>query len=116
VNTHVGYHYHAVTDCLDDASASSGPATLEQIAASGHAAQIGLAMDGYQIFSRLMADGSLPVDLDECNGHVSEGMGYHYHAGLPGSNAILGCLKAETGCSFEDEGATCDATQRPPRP
>lgn len=116
VNTHVGYHYHAVTDCLDGSARSSGPASLEQIASSGHDAQIGIAMDGYQIFSRLMADGSLPTDLDECNGHETEGMGYHYHAGLSGSNAILGCLKAEIGCTLDDEGGTCDASKRPSRP
>lgn len=115
VNTHVGYHYHAVTDCLDGSARSSGPASLEQIAASGHDAQIGIAMDGYQIFSRLMANGSLPTDLDECGGHEDEGMGYHYHAGLPGSNAILGCLKAESGCTLQD-GGTCDASQTGRRP
>lgn len=105
VNTHVGYHYHAVTDCLDGA-----------VADGGDAVHIGTAMDGYDIFSHTLVDGTTPTDLDKCNGHVSEGVGYHYHAGAPGSNAILACLKAETGCSSENPDAVCDATARPPRP
>lgn len=105
VNTHVGYHYHAVTDCLP------GAGVLAE-----HATQIGLAMDGYGIFSRLTADGSAPDDLDTCNGHETEALGYHYHAGAPGANAILGCLKAESGCASEDPGRMCDASARPPRP
>ena len=116
VNTHVGYHYHAVTDCLDDSAHASGPADLEAIAGANHGAQIGIAMDGHQIFTRLLADGALSTDLDACNGHDSEGIGYHYHAGLSGSNAILGCLVAEIGCTLDDADGTCDASQRPARP
>jgi hypothetical protein len=107
VNTHVGYHYHAVTDCLD------GPA-----ADASDAAQIGIAMDGYAIFSHLLFDGTEPDDLDECNGHETDLTGFHYHAGAPGTNAILGCLRAETGCVSETPDGTCNAasTARPPRP
>ena len=54
VNTHVGYHYHAVTDCLEGA-----------IIGNGDAAQIGIAMDGYGIFSHLLLDGSAPDDLEK---------------------------------------------------
>lgn len=105
VNPNVGYHYHAVTDCLDGTAGQAG-----------HSAQIGIAMDGYGIFSHLTADGSAPDDLDACFGHETEGLGYHYHAGDPGSNAILGCLQAEAGCTSEDPDQTCDASARPPRP
>jgi hypothetical protein len=105
VNTHVGYHYHAVTDCLDQ------PAT-----AGSDATQIGIAMDGYGIFSHLLSDGTEPVGLDECNGHTSEDSIYHYHAGEAGSNAIVPCLKAEAGCASEDPDAVCDASARRPRP
>ncbi len=114
VNTHVGYHYHAVTDCLSPAPAIFG--SVESTAAEQHGIQIGIAMDGYQIFSHLMADGSDPNDLDACNGHESDGAAYHYHAGAAGSNAILGCLAAEAGCALENKGAVCDASARPPRP
>ena len=111
VNTHVGYHYHAVTDCLEQSSATLGP-----VEGDGHGTQIGVAMDGYQIFSHLMASGTAPDDLDTCNGHADGEGTYHYHAGAAGSNAILGCLKAEAGCVLEDPDGVCDASARPPRP
>lgn len=104
VNTHVGYHYHAVTDCL------------EGVENGLDSRQIGIAMDGYGIFEHLLADGTSPDDLDKCNGHEADGTGYHYHAGAAGSNAILPCLRAEAGCASEDPDQICDASQRPPRP
>lgn len=113
VNTHVGYHYHAVTDCLPNAPASFGPVDGES--AADHGTQIGLAMDGFQIFPHLLASGMTPDDLDSCNGHEGEGIAYHYHAGAPGSNAILGCLTAQAGCALGNADASCDASVRPPR-
>lgn len=114
VNLHVGYHYHAVTDCLDEPPATFGPASGADAAA--HGGQIGVAMDGYQIFPHRLASGAEPDDLDRCNGHEGEGLAYHYHAGAAGSNAILGCLKAEAGCVLESPGAVCDASAPPKRP
>lgn len=114
VNTHVGYHYHAVTTCLDAAPATAGLVSGEEAAA--HGAQIGIAMDGYQIFSHLLADGSDPDDLDACNGHATDATAYHYHAGAAGSNAILACMTAQAGCVSEDADAACDASARPRRP
>lgn len=105
VNLHVGYHYHAVTGCLESGAA-----------ATAEAEQIGIAMDGYGIFTHLLADGTAPVGLDVCNGHESAELGYHYHAGAAGSNEILPCLKAEAGCALQDPDRACDATARPPRP
>lgn len=116
VNLHVGYHYHAVTDCLTTELPSSGPATDIAIATSEHGAQIGIAMDGHQIFPHLMADRHAPDGLDTCNGHEAGALGYHYHAGAPGSNAILGCHVAEVGCVNEGDSKICDASKRPPRP
>ncbi|WP_376874277.1 YHYH protein [Albirhodobacter sp. R86504] len=108
VNIHVGYHYHAATDCLTGLQASEE--------ASNEPAQIGIAMDGYGIFKNLMADGTAPEGLDMCGGHEVEGLGYHYHAGEAGSNAILGCMTAQAGCVSEDPDAVCDASARPARP
>jgi hypothetical protein len=106
INPHVGYHYHAVTDCL-----------MKEAAATPHGAEIGIAMDGYKILANQGADGAKPSDLDRCNGHSVAGLGYHHHAGAPGSNAILGCLRAEHGCALEGGQAVCDASrQRPPPP
>lgn len=105
INLHVGYHYHAATDCLD-ASAQEGE----------DAAIIGLAMDGYKILSHAGPEGLTPLDLDRCNGHSSGPLGYHYHAGAEGANQILGCLKAEFGCVTEGDDRYCDASVRPKRP
>ena len=105
VNPHAGYHYHAVPNCLDDISP-----------ADAHGAQIGIAMDGYRIFAHHLGDGSDAIGLDRCNGHAVEGMAYHYHAGEPGSNAILGCMSAEIGCASENASASCDASARRPPP
>ncbi len=99
INLNVGYHYHAATDCLTDTSVDTN---------EGNA--IGLAMDGYWILARRLSDGSIPDNLDQCGGHTTEALGYHYHAGDPGSNAILGCLTAETGCVSSKPGQVCDAS------
>lgn len=99
VNLAVGYHYHAATDCLEEA------ATI-----TNHGDVIGLAMDGHLIHARLLSDGSSPVDLDQCDGHQTEQLSYHYHAGEQGSNAILSCLVAEYGCVSTEPGAHCDAS------
>lgn len=108
VNPFVGYHYHAVTDCLDNAPATG--------TSTEHGSQIGIAMDGYPMLPHLMADGSVPTELDQCNGHVGTEGDYHYHVGDAGSNAILGCLTAQTGCTLDSPNGVCDATARLRRP
>jgi len=105
VNAHVGYHYHAVTDCLE------GCDTV-----AGHASRIGRAMDGYDILSHLLTDGTAPTDLDDCNGYETDTLGQGHHACEAGSKAILACLHAEAGCASEDPDRTCDKPARPPRP
>ncbi len=114
VNPHVGYHYHAVTDCLSSAPTTPKSADGNVVAALG--GQIGIAMDGYAIFANLLADGRAPDGLDRCNGHEAEGLPYHYHAGEAGSNEILGCLAAETGCTLVEGETVCDASHPQPRP
>lgn len=116
VNTHVGYHYHAVTDCLHGGATTIDAA--EGISTAALGGQIGIAMDGYAIFSHLLADGETPAALDACNGHAAEGLPYHYHAGEAGSNQILGCLAAESGCVLMEGETVCKANERrgPPRP
>ena len=114
VNPHVGYHYHAVTDCL-----SGAPTTVESAdgaSVAEHGGQIGIAMDGYAIFASVLANGRVAEGLDRCNGHEAKGLPYHYHAGEAGSNQILGCLAAESGCVLVEGETLCDASRRPPRP
>jgi YHYH protein len=100
VNLHAGYHYHAVTGCSTKVASTKG-----------HAPVIGLAMDGYKLHARLNADGKEPTDLDQCRGHSTKGIGYHYHANAPGKNAILACHTGEVGCSNEGSDTTCDASK-----
>lgn len=99
VNLHVGYHLHAVTDCL-----------IEVPEQNGHAPRIGIAMDGYPIRARTNADGKEPDDLDACRGHDVSGLGYHYHVNAPGKNAIIGCHSGQTGCALESADQQCDAS------
>ena len=101
VNLHVGYHIHAVMDCLKKVSI-----------VEDHAPMIGVALDGYSLCARLNSVGEAPKNLDSCRGHIGNGLGYHYHAAKPGKNQIIGCFTAETGCVSEDSGKTCDATIR----
>ncbi|MEP3437932.1 MAG: YHYH protein [Hoeflea sp.] len=103
VSPHVGYHYHAVTDRLQQSPVTLGPVTEE------HRAPIGIAMDGFEIFLHRTASGNIPGELDSCNGHEAEGVDCHYHAGTAGSNAILGCLTAQAGCALAGDDAVCDA-------
>jgi hypothetical protein len=100
INLHVGYHYHAATGC-----------STKVESANGHAPIIGLAMDGYKLHARLNVDGKEPTDLDQCRGHTSAGLGYHYHVNEPGKNAILACHTGELGCSNEGSNTTCDASK-----
>lgn len=99
VNPYHGYHYHFVTDCLDK---------LPSV--EGHASQVGISVDGYGIFARLDPLGREPEDLDDCRGHSSEALGYHYHAAPVGTNAIVGCLRGELGCVSPPGTTACDAT------
>ena len=98
VNLHVGYHYHVATDCLHRRGQTNEHGTV-----------VGLAMDGHAIYSRLNAAGEQHTDLDACGGHAVNDE-YHYHAGEPGSNAILSCFIAEVGCVNESSDTSCDAS------
>lgn len=61
-------------------------------------ALIGFAKDGFPIYSSKDQDGTLPSDLDECQGHTSitanypEGV-YHYHVSSTSAPNLPTCLK-----------------------
>ncbi|MGD1864988.1 MAG: YHYH protein [Phormidesmis sp.] len=107
VNLNEGYHYHAHTGC-----------TTEVAQGDGHAPLIGYMLDGYGLYARTDEQGNEATGLDQCGGQYDEVRGYHYHVGTPGSNAIVGCFKGETGCRFDGdgEGELCDATAATDRP
>ncbi|WP_025743335.1 YHYH protein [Aquimarina pacifica] len=86
VNPHGGYHYHAVTGSTKE---------IEQT--DTHAPIIGYAIDGFGIYGLLDKDKKEATDLDECGGHIDSARGYHYHAGEPGSNQIIKCLRGKPG-------------------
>ena len=86
VNPHQGYHYHAATGCSKEAAQKEK-----------HSPLLGYALDGFGIYARLDKEGKDPEGLDPCGGHNDANIGYHYHAGSPGDNQIIGCLNGATG-------------------
>ncbi len=60
------YHYHAA------------PLHLQSTVGDGK--PIAYALDGYPIYGLTEPDGSAPGKLDECSGHTTTQLGYHYHA------------------------------------
>ena len=60
------YHYHAA------------PLHLESTL--GKAKPIAYALDGYPIYGLVEPDGSPTGKLDDCAGHTTSALGYHYHA------------------------------------
>lgn len=105
VNLHVGYHYHGANGC-----------SPKEEMAKADAPMIGFAMDGYPILAKLTGDVAKEEGLDACSGHVSEGIGYHYHGNSADKNEILGCFHGETGCSLDSPDAVCTANDRPAGP
>lgn len=81
---------------------------------AGHGKLVGLAMDGFKIYSQQSAIGSGVSDLDTCGGHDAGELGYHYHAGEAGSNKIIGCFVAEQGCVIERGQTDCSLRKEPP--
>lgn len=121
------YHRHATsTDVATvfDAQVVDADCALEQDAS----AQFGYAFDGFALYGSLEPDGSAPVGLDECNGHVAavaDGTEvYHYHASedFPNLPPCLVGVQAQANFSTTATagvGATragADGRNEPPRP
>ncbi|GEP41379.1 hypothetical protein BGE01nite_06700 [Brevifollis gellanilyticus] len=62
------YHYHIV------------PLHLQTQAGKGM--PVAYALDGYPIYGLTEPDGSAPGKLDECHGHETAELGYHYHGSM----------------------------------
>ncbi len=80
-----GYHMHGVTGC----------GTLDDDRLPGETAMFGYAMDGFPIHLPLIGADLEAAGLDDCGGHTTAGIGYHYHANDPSANSVLTCLKGE---------------------
>ncbi|MCK8067041.1 YHYH protein [Cobetia sp. 1CM21F] len=78
------YHWHATATDIDTLYDEHGVDAHCQLPQS-HTVQFAYAFDGYPMFGTQDAGGSVPTDLDSCNGHFGpterhpEGE-YHYHA------------------------------------
>lgn len=85
-----GYHYHAATGCSEVGEVPEGETK-----------PFAIAMDGFMIHSPY-PEREEPADLDECNGHETDELGYHYHANPAAENAVLTCFKG----SLEESSAS----------
>lgn len=99
VNPHAGYHYHALVGCEPAIDASI----------KDHEPKVAVAMDGYDIYREV--ENPETAYLDDCNGHIVDGLGYHYHADAAGTNQFIGCFKAQYGCTLSDATTECDASK-----
>ena len=86
VNPQEGYHMHATTGCSD--STRTVP--------DGETAMFGYALDGYPIYAPYSEDVEADAGLDQCNGHETEEIGYHYHANQVRENTVLTCFTGKT--------------------
>lgn len=98
VNPYTGYHYHGLVGCELQITA----------VIDNHEPLVAVAMDGYDIYSAVTNEQAFV--LDACNGHTVEGLGYHYHSDVAGTNQFIGCFTAEYGCTSTDSSAQCDAS------
>ena len=87
-----GYHLHGAVGCSEVGEALDG-----------ETAQFGYALDGYGVYSPY-ADGEAPDDLDACNGHTTDELGYHYHANPASENLVIACLVGQTVESEDGAG------------
>jgi len=85
VNPSEGYHIHGAVEC-------------DGVEVENHSKMFGYALDGFAIYYN-----SDDTDLDECGGHETEELGYHYHANKPEVNSVLSCL---SGLTIEGQNNT----------
>ena len=78
------YHYHFVPERLDEVPPLS----------DGHSGLIGYIRDGFGLYgyNGIGAKELSNEDLDECHGHSSTPLGYHYHATIEYPYTI-GCYR-----------------------
>lgn len=93
-NNAEGYHMHGVTGC----------GTLDDDHLPGETAMFGYAMDGFPIHLPLTGDALADAGLDECGGHETAELGYHYHANDASKNSVLTCLMGEISATAMTQG------------
>jgi hypothetical protein len=84
------YHYHAGPVCfLDALGAKTGGV-------------IGYALDGYPILEFHDAGEKPPSNLDACNGHDHDSVGYHYHL-TETAPYVVGCFHGTVDNAFQPQ-------------
>lgn len=89
-NPNDGYHLHGATGCSEAGEAGEGETSI-----------FAYAIDGFAVHSPL----DDAADLDECNGHKTEELGYHYHANGAEQNLVIQCLIGQTAINNADAGS-----------
>jgi hypothetical protein len=120
------YHWHATATDINTVFAT-GQVDASCALAQNSGAQFGYAFDGFAVFGSTEADGTAPIGLDACSGHVGNtvlGETYHYHASTDFPN-LPPCL---AGVQAQDNFSTTatagigairagqDGRNEPPRP
>ena len=87
-----GYHLHGAVGCSEVDETTDGETPM-----------FAYAMDGYPVHSTL--DDAESAGLDECNGHETDELGYHYHANDAAENQVLVCFMGQTAEGAEGDDA-----------
>lgn len=110
-----GYYHHHFEPLSIGLNLAEAGIDLECSATQDPSGLFGYALDGHPIYGAYDADGEVPTDLDECNGHVADteehpdGV-YHYHASLESPN-LPPCL---VGLTAEDSFVNLSSDVQPP--
>ncbi|MGB1287622.1 MAG: YHYH protein, partial [Aggregatilineales bacterium] len=92
-----GYHLHGAVGCSEAGEAIDGETPI-----------FAYALDGFPIHSPLDEEAAQAADLDECGGHTTEELRYHYHANAAEENNVLTCftglIVASDAADHNDEG------------
>ena len=84
INPFEGYHLHGARGCSEIEAADEKETPM-----------FAYALDGFPIHSPLDG-GSTAESLDNCQGHTTDGLGYHYHAANAAENGVLSCFNGLT--------------------
>ncbi|MGB1286897.1 MAG: YHYH protein [Aggregatilineales bacterium] len=111
------YHWHATASDIDSSFEYEGAEELHCHLEQSASALFAYAYDGYPIYGSAEPDGSLPEDLDDCNGHFGatpenpEGE-YHYHSTLDFPNlphCLVGVVASNNFVTTADSGIGSEA-------
>ena len=84
------YHYHAGPVCF---LAALGDKT---------GGVVGYALDGYPVLEFHDVGEKTPTNLDACNGHDHDGLGYHYHL-TEKAPYVVGCFHGKVEGAFQPQ-------------